>query len=169
MQIFVSLSAPTIYYRGLAEDWSDDHAKKQHMTWVTPDRAYAEKYAEGGRLYKFHADPGRYASLKFRSLWTEVKFAEIHRRVKQLIMEAFQLHLVGKDEAMTLVKRLDALNKLIPASQYKRVYMWWDEYTEISKILKLAGYDSIKGNEGEHHDVPTFGIFDHTRVKMIKE
>ncbi|AWY08464.1 hypothetical protein HOT49_gp197 [Erwinia phage vB_EamM_Alexandra] len=169
MQVFVSLSAPKIYYRGLAEDWNDEHAKKQHMTWVTPDREYAELYAEDGRLYKFHADPGRYASLNFRSLWTEVKFAEIHSRVKKLIMEAFQDKRVGRDEALTLVSRLDKLNQLIPASKHKRVYMWWDEYTEISKILRLAGYDSIKGNEGDNHDVPTFGIFDHTRVKMIKD
>ena len=169
MQIFVSLSAPTIYYRGLAEDWSDDHAKTKHMTWVTPDRAYAEEYAEGGRLYRFHADPGRSASLNFRTLGTEVKFGEIHKRLKKLIMEAFQHGLVGKDEGLTLIKRLDALNNLIPPNVHKRVYMWWDEYTEISKILHLAGYDSIKGNEGLNSTVPTFGIFDHTRVKMIKE
>lgn len=169
MQIFVSLSAPKIYYRGLAEDWSDEHAKKQHMIWVTPDRGYAELYAEGGRLYKFHADVGRSASLRFRSLWTEVKFDEIYRRVKQLIMESFQEKHVGKDEALKLIERLDKLYGVIPKGTYKRVYMWWDEYAEISRILKAAGYDSIQGNEGQNHDVPTFGVFDHTRVKMIKE
>lgn len=169
MKIVISLSTPTIYYRGLAEEWSEEHAKKQHMTWLTPDRKYAELYADGGRLYRFQADPGRYASLKFRSLWTEVKFAEIYSRIKQLVMEAFQLKLVPKEEALTLIKRLDALKALIPASTHKRVYMWWDEYTEISKILKLAGYDSIKGNEGQNNDVPTFGIFDSSKIKMLKD
>lgn len=169
MQIRISLSAPKIYYRGLAEDWSDEHAKKQHMIWVTPDRGYAELYAEDGRLYKFHADPGRTASLNFRSLWTEVKFAEIYRRVKALIMDSFKENKVGRKEALTLIERLDKLSAVIPESKYLRVYLWWDNYSEISKILHAAEYDSILGNEGEHHDVPTYGIFDHTRVKMLQE
>lgn len=169
MQIFVSLSSPKIFYRGLAADWSEEHAKKLHMTWVTQDRAYAELYAEDGRLYSFQADPGRTASLNFRSLWTEVKFAEIYRRVKALIMESFQQKLVGRDGALKLIERLDKLSHLIPASTHKRVYMWWDEYAEISRILASAEYDSILGNEGANHDVPTYGIFNHTRVKMIKD
>lgn len=169
MQIFVSLSSPKIYYRGLAEDWSDEHAKKQHMTWVTPDRAYAELYAEDGRLYQFHADVGRPASLRFRTLWTEVKFNEIYKRVKQLIMDSFQSKRVGKEEALKLIERLDKLDGVIPDGKYLRVYLWWDNYPEISRILQTAGYDSIQGNEGENNNVPTFGVFDHTRVKMIKD
>lgn len=139
------------------------------MTWVTPDRAYAEEYAEDGRLYKFHADVGRTASLRFRTLGTEVKFDEIYRRVKQLIMESFQTKHVGREEALKLIDRLDALRAVVPKGKYMRVYMWWDDYAEISKILKNAGYDSIQGNEGLNNEVPTFGIFDHTRVRMIKE
>jgi len=153
-----------IFYRGLTQSWSDEHAKKQHIIFITPDKDYALEYAKDAQhVLEFHADLGQSFNFGFRTLQTEVQLAEVLDRVKRGVLSQFQEHKISREKGMELMDELSD----IKGSGYKHVWEWYMQLPALVKILKAAGYDSVEGAEGTNDDIPTYGVFSVSQLKRV--
>lgn len=151
-----------VFYRGITQAWSEEHAKKQHIIFVTPDYDYALEYAKDkDHVLEFHVDLGTIFNLGFRSLQTEVKFEDLVSRVRKGVMDQFGAHKISKDQGLKLVNDLRALS----GSGMKHVWEWYMSVPDLVHILKAAGFDSLEGAEGNNDDIPTYGLFSASQLK----
>lgn len=160
------LASDPIFYRGLQETWNADRAKNQHLIFVTTDREYALEYAKDeSHVYQFHVVVHTPFEFGFRTLTTQVKFSDVGDRVRNGIMERFKHGLI-RDKAMQLIDELRGLKD--KHSGFKEVWEWYMQEPELVRILKAAGFDAIKAQEGANNDIETYGLFDAHQLKGIK-
>jgi hypothetical protein len=158
------LLASQIFYRGLTQTWSDEHAKNQHIIFITPDRDYALEYAKDEQhVLEFHADIGHSFDFGFRTLQTEVQLKDVTDRVKRGILSQFQEGHITREKGMELMDELAE----VKGSGYKHVWEWYMQLPELVRILKAAGFNSVEGKEGVNDDIPTYGVFSVHQLKRV--
>lgn len=166
MQIQLSLSGHTIYYRGLQVAFDQAVHDRSHIVWLTPDRQYAMRYAGDPRhLLRFSVNVNHGFNFGFRTFDTEVQLADVVSRITKAVNE--RANSKGIDRATyENVKALLSKIKTSSGGQFKKVWAWYMEDKRIVEALKAAGYDHVIGREGPSDDVPTIGVFDPHDVKV---
>ncbi len=143
-------------YRGINKPHNPSHTG--HITWYSEDPELANEYADGtdGAFVIVDDIPDDVVNKSFqhgfRTEQTEVKAEDFADRVKRGIIDAFKSGWVDKDTALALVDEL--LDLELPPT-FKKVFMWWQDDSTFTDILKKAGYKAIYNNE---NGVDTYGI-----------
>jgi len=159
----LAASSP-VFYRGLQETWSSDHAKNKHLTFVTENRDYALQYAKDeDHVLAFHVDIKRPFDFGFRTLTTSVQLSEVVSRIRKGVLDQFKRGCISEDLGKELINKLRVLDQ----SGHKEVWEWYMKVPELSQVLQEAGYDSIRGNEGIQDDIVTYGVFDPRKLKPV--
>lgn len=154
----------TIVYRGVTTRY-DDTKNPKNIIWVSTSEDHAKMYAtKKGEVTAFSINKiANTLDLGFRSSETEVKLFEIISRIKDSILDLFERNKINED----LVRRLFDQAESIKISGYKKVYEWM-YVPEILDIIKKAGFNIIRQNEGmQYHsgDIITYGILDRRLLK----
>lgn len=169
---------PLVVYRGLGAPYEQGSTKD--ITWVTPDPEYASQYAKGnatlvtdnGRFYDTGANVlplyvaiSRPFDLGFRSTMVPVKFSDVLDRIDGGVQSAFERDVIGRDEAIALMREIKALKKQ-DTGEFKKVHEWWNQNAEqVKSLLERAGYDGLKSREGFDDRIPAFGAFRPEQIK----
>src|SRR5574343_185616 len=167
-----------IYYHGTP--YSDfDGEYKGNTKWFTQDREIANNYANNPirhsdkDINKFSPTIRSHklkfnnpATFGFSSNNTMVPVSEMVNRINDLAVTSFANKSI--EQAEEIYAKIEPLLHEF-AEKYSgthHVYDYWDKSTELVKILKLLGYDSIKAIEGGSE---TYGVFDGNQIELLNE
>lgn len=169
MRLFISLSN-VIYFRGLTSKFSKAYQDKSHIIWVTTNKNYAQKYSDQkGSLLTYDLKLGHAFNFGFRSLDTSVKLQEVLSRVQRGVLNAFREKVIDRQLAVKLNDEvIDLIEEHEKSSKYLKVWEWYSNLSNISRILLSAGYTHIEALEGNDNNIQTVGIIDKRIIKSMK-
>lgn len=153
-------------YRGVTGKYSHDYASGQSIVWVSTSEEHSQMYTSGdGELLTFELKTSRLEALDlgFRSSETPVKFDEVQSRFKQALMGLFKDKKISRDKAMDIIDGLDK----IEGTGHRPVWEWV-QVPEMVKLIKQAGFNAIRHNEGltaHAGNVVTYGILDQKLIR----
>lgn len=143
-------------YRGLSKPNNPEMAKKSPITWVTPEKKYADVY--GKNLYKIDdGDPVKGFDFGYRDVNTRVKKLDMLHKLHVKLMDDFGDGVISKDKAMAISEKIQNSYKN-DSGKYKN-FMDWRNDKDIINIAKEIGIDHWKALEGTAGDIPTKGLF----------
>lgn len=164
MKILISLGKE--YYRGLTQKYSKQYEAASHIVWVTSDKKYAERYADGKALITYELKLGRAFNFGFRTLDVSVKLNEVVSRVRRGLVAASKTNAINM---YTAIELNDRLNSIALTDKFKKVWEWYQTEPILSEILLACGYSHIEAKEGTDDNIDTIGILDKTIIKSVKE
>jgi|SRR5476649_1456672 len=160
------LKASQVFYRGLNETWKEDHARNQHLIFVTSDHNYALEYAkDADHVYAFHVNVVHPFEFGFRTLTTQVKLNEVCSRIRDGVLGQFKQHHISDVLGRKLVEELRRLSAAY--SGHKEVWEWYMELPQLIQVLKAAGFDAIKAYEGQNNNIETYGLFSSNQLTKV--
>lgn len=157
---YIQVNEQTVY-RGVTGKYSHDYARGQSIMWVSTSEDHSQMYTSGdGELLTFELNTSRLKPLDlgFRSSETPVNFDEIQSRFKQALMGLFKDKKISRDKAMDIIDGLDKID----GTGHRPVWEWV-QVPEMVKLIKQAGFNAIRQNEGitaHAGNVVTYGILD---------
>ncbi len=161
---YIQLSEQTVY-RGVTGKYSHEYARGQSIMWVSTSEDHSQMYTSGdGELLTFELKTSRLEPLDlgFRSSETPVKFDEVQSRFKQALMKMFKDKKISRDKALSIINDMDK----IEGTGHRPVWEWV-QVPEMVKLIKQAGFNAIRQNEGmtaHAGNVVTYGILDQKLI-----
>lgn len=161
-----------VYYRGLNQPYDENY--HNHIIWVSSDENHAKEYANSNTtdnskptILKYKIDSKNPVDFGYRNSTVVTSDKEFLDRVKQRVLDAYSNKQVDKDTAK---KAFDTIHNIPTNNEYKQVWEFRDNITQVKHIMKQVGYDSFTDTENyQGENVNTVGLFDKSQLQKIEK